>query len=137
MHCTLTVRNSAMVELAAAGAPVGAEDVARPPSTSSTKNPEPTEGSSAPAQVGSGSESQSPYTGAPGRTGSAGTAQGVPSRDPTASRGKKKDAPIDGSGSRSGEGARGQGTDSAGSLTGQSVGESIGKSVPEQPTQRR
>lgn len=112
-----------------------AEDSARPPSDSSAKNPSPG-GSSAQSQGGTGAESQSPHTGAPGRTGSAGTAKGTPSRDPTASRGKKEDAPVAGGGTRARQDATGSRTDRPGGLTGQSVGESVGKPVPDRPTQQ-
>jgi hypothetical protein len=135
VHQILFVAVSLVAIVYAPAQAFGAEDVARPPSDSSAKNPSP-RGSSAQAQGGTGAESQSPHTGAPGRTGSAATAKGTPSRDPTASRGKKEEAPAASGGTSARQDATGSRTDRPGGLTGQSVGESVGKPVPDRPTQK-
>lgn len=119
---------SAVALAAAAGA--AAQDNQRGADKSGAR-PESSQGGADAGTGGRGTESAVPDTGNPGRTGSAGTAKGVPSRDPTASRGKDREAPIPGRGPRSKGTDEAAGTDSAGNPTGQSVGESIGKGAPE------
>lgn len=71
----------------------------------------------------SATESASPNTGAPGRTGSEATAGGKRSRDPTKSRGAQPSRSHTVVGPESAQGRAEQGP-----------GDSIGKTVPERPT---
>jgi hypothetical protein len=91
---------------------------------SSTVNPAP---DSAPGPGGGGTpatESQSPYTGAAGRSGTAGTGEGTRSRDPTKSRGVRRprsDTTVPPA--------------LPGNPASQGPGDAIGKDVPERPSQ--